>query len=522
MRPLFLSVRVLIFLTVLVLPFGARAEKSMVPDEIFDGHKLIEDWDIAEAERLTLRLLENYPESGDAHFLNARVQFMTGHYDFAWNILKQVEDSHRSVKEFKTLVKNTREATRNFISQESKHFIFLFEEGPDEILAHYAEQALEKSYTVLGKLLNYYPEEKVRVEIYPDRKKFSRISPLTLKDIVTSGTVALCKYHRIMMISPGSLIRGYNWLDTLSHEYTHYLLTKKSHNHLPLWMHEGIAKYLESRWRDEKDFLTPVMETVLATGLANDYMISLESMMPSLAKLKTAEDVQLAYAEVSSMMEYIVQVRGEEFFPLLLQDLAQGVSFETSLENLLGMDLATLQENWRQFMKPKLLKIVPGLKALTTRFKKDRNLDEEHKDYSEVEIKKAQDLVYLGDILKSRNIMKAAIIEYRKAIQETESLSPVIYNKLASTYLITRKYDEAEILLKKSMEYYPMFHTTLVTLGELYFESDRMEQARDYFERAVRVNPFNPFVHTRLIHIYQKLGLEKEKKMQTALYHFIK
>ncbi|MEE2987088.1 MAG: hypothetical protein VX667_04785, partial [Nitrospinota bacterium] len=212
----------------MVLPFGARAEISMGPDEIFDGHKLIEDWDIAEAERLTLRLLENYPESGDAHFLNARVQFMTGHYDFAWNILKQVEDSHRSVKEFKTLAKNTREATRNFISQESKHFIFLFEEGPDEILAHYAEQALEKSYTVLGKLLNYYPEEKVRVEIYPDRKKFSRISPLTLKDIVTSGTVALCKYHRIMMISPGSLIRGYNWLDTLSHEYTHYLLTKKS------------------------------------------------------------------------------------------------------------------------------------------------------------------------------------------------------------------------------------------------------------------------------------------------------
>ena len=115
MRPLYLSVRVLILLTVMVLPFGARAEKSMVPDGIFDGHKLIEDWDIAEAERLTLRLLENYPESGDAHFLNARVQFMTGHYDFAWNILKQVEDSHRSVKEFKILAKNTREATKKAV-----------------------------------------------------------------------------------------------------------------------------------------------------------------------------------------------------------------------------------------------------------------------------------------------------------------------------------------------------------------------------------------------------------------------
>ena len=43
------------------------------------------------------------------------------------------------------------------------------------------------------------------------------------------------------------------------------------------------------------------METVLAKGLKENYFIGLDQMMPSLAKLKTAEDVQLAYAEVSSM-----------------------------------------------------------------------------------------------------------------------------------------------------------------------------------------------------------------------------
>ncbi|SVC79051.1 uncharacterized protein METZ01_LOCUS331905, partial [marine metagenome] len=34
------------------------------------------------------------------------------------------------------------------------------------------------------------------------------------EDIATSGTVALCKYNRIMIISPGSLVRGYNWMDS--------------------------------------------------------------------------------------------------------------------------------------------------------------------------------------------------------------------------------------------------------------------------------------------------------------------
>ena len=88
-------------------------------------------------------------------------------------------------------------------------------------------------------------------------------------------------------------------MDTLSHEYVHYLLTKKSRNHLPLWMHEGIAKYLETQWREESQYLSPIMETVLSNALKNDYRIPLEAMMPSLAKLKTAEDVQLAYAERS-------------------------------------------------------------------------------------------------------------------------------------------------------------------------------------------------------------------------------
>ena len=56
-------------------------------------------------------------------------------------------------------------------------------------------------------------------------------------------------------------------MDTLSHEYTHYILTKKSRNNLPLWMHEGIAKYFETRWRNNYAYLTPIMETMLAGGL---------------------------------------------------------------------------------------------------------------------------------------------------------------------------------------------------------------------------------------------------------------
>ena len=518
-RITYILLTVLLGLAVAVPVMAAPAVVS--PDAVFAGHKLIEDWRIEEAETFVEELLAEYPDSGDAHFLKARIEFFKGNYEYAGKILSQVGDSHTQVREFKTLVKETHEAAKSFVSRESEHFIFRFEPGPDEILVHYAEEALEKSYEVLGKLLDHHPKRKVLVEFYPNREPFSRISPLTLQDIITSGTVALCKYNRIMMISPGSLVRGYNWLDTLSHEYTHYLLTKKSRNNLPLWMHEGIAKYFEARWRNEEEYLTPVMETILAGGLNNDYLISLDSMMPSLAKLKTAEDVQLAYAEVSTMVEYMTKVRGDATIPALLNDLADGATFGSALFKNLGMDLDTFQEEWKQFAKQKKLKTIPGLKAPGIRFKSDRSLEEDGKEYREIGTRKAQDLTFLDDILKSRNFHKAAIIEYQQAIDRSETFSPILHNKLAKTYLFSREFEQAETLLQKSLGHYPMFHSTLTSLGELYFASGNMQKSRDFYERAVRVNPFNPFVHLRLMAIYHKLGLSEEKALQEKLFGYI-
>jgi len=505
------------------MPVSAYSDSviEITPRQVFEGYDLVEDWRILEADALVESLLKKFPQSGDVRFLQARVEFFKGNYNAAWKALKSIEAKHRSVRDFKSLVSETRQATAHFISRESEHFIFRFEKGGDEILIHYAEEVLERSYRTLGKLLNHYPREKVLVEIYPDREPLSRVSPLTRQDIITSGTVALCKYNRIMIISPASLVRGYSWMDTLSHEYTHYLLTQKSRNNLPLWMHEGIAKYSEGRWREAEEFLSPLMKTVLSAGLANDYLIALSAMMPSLAKLKSQEDVQLAYAEVATMIEFMIQERGDAILPELLDDLANGQEFEAALEFRLGMDLSAFQENWKNFMKLKNLKTIPGIKAIETRFKSSRSAKDDKKDYQQVGKQRAQDLTFLGDILKSRNSFKAAIIEYEKAFEETDGESPILYNKLAGTYLVLKNYERAESYLKKSLEHYPDFHTSLVNLGELYLETGRLPEARKYFERAVKINPFNPFVHIRLIKIYASLNMEEEKKLQENLYGYI-
>ncbi|SVC79052.1 uncharacterized protein METZ01_LOCUS331906, partial [marine metagenome] len=282
-------------------------------------------------------------------------------------------------------------------------------------------------------------------------------------------------------------------------------------------MHEGIAKYFETKWRNGNGYLTPVMETILARGLKANYLIPLDRMMPSLAKLETAEDVQLAYAEVSTMIEYLTQTQGNKVISSILEKLAEGESFNHVLIEKLEIDLNAFQKEWRQFITQKKLKAIPGFKLPGIKFKTNRLPQRENKEYEEIDNHKSQDLVFLGDILKSRGFHKAAIIEYQSAIDQSEFFSPILYNKLAKTHFITKEHMKAKVLLEKNLAYYPMFHTTLANLGELYFDTGNIKKSLKFYERSIRVNPFNPFVHIRLMTIYQKMGQKNKNELQAKL-----
>ncbi|QPJ63062.1 MAG: DUF3808 domain-containing protein [Candidatus Nitronauta litoralis] len=515
----------ILLLSVLLLSIPSLTRADLRGD-LNKGYELVDQWRIEEADDFVRELDNTYPNSGDVLFLKARVEFFKGDYDTANTILKEVEETEQVVKDFKGLVSRTQKASAKFVTKETEHFRIRYIDGPDEILIHFAEQVLEQSYKVLGGIIDYHPQEKVLVEIYPGREDFSKISPLTLKDIMTSGTVALCKYRRIMIITPASALRGYNWMDTLSHEFVHYLLSSASHNNVPLWLHEGIAKNLEARWRDGEQ-MTPIMETVLASGIQNDYLVKLKDMMPSFAKLKSAEDVQLAYAEVSTMVDYLIKLKGGTIISSLVKSLRQGTTFEEVIQKEVGMSLPAFQEAWKKDIKSKKLRTIPGLRVLRFEFKKKGEKTPENEEdipsaFAAIGGKRTRDLVLLGDILKERNHVPAAIVEYEKALKSARSLSPVLYNKLGGTYLQEKQYDEARDLLTTTLGYYPDFPTTLVNLGELHYQKEEMTKAEDYFQRAIRLNPFNPFLHQRLISLYKTTGQKEAKANQEKLYGYLK
>ena len=49
--------------------------------------------------------------------------------------------------------------------------------------------------------------------------------------------------------------------------------------------------------------------------------------------------------------EYLLEKKGAETFPLLLEDLAKGKKFEESFIEIAGSDISTFQNNWEIILR---------------------------------------------------------------------------------------------------------------------------------------------------------------------------
>jgi len=148
------------------------------------------------------------------------------------------------------------------------HFVILFDEKQDGILLSYLTGALEKTFQVMADQYGFRPKEKVRVELFPDARAFYLASTLSVRDIEVTGAVGLTKFNKLQFLSPRALVYGYRWLDAISHEYMHYLIVKLTANKAPIWFHEGLAKYEETRWRNGPSYLSPLYQSLLAEAQA--------------------------------------------------------------------------------------------------------------------------------------------------------------------------------------------------------------------------------------------------------------
>ncbi len=487
----------------------ARAGAGEVGERIARVQALLTDWQLDEAAAIAEELERELPDVPPVQAVVGAVRFHQGDYEGAVRLLRRASEGGDTVP-LLPLAQSTLAETRGFVAAESAHFVVRVPPGKDELLQPIALEALEAAYGAIGAAFDYRPQRKIVVDILHDARGLASVSTLTEKEIETSGTIAICKFNRLMATSPKALARGYSWLDTLAHEFVHLVVSEKSKNNVPVWLHEGLAKYNETRWRGAPGLaLEPASENLLAAALKKDTLITFEQMHPSMAKLPSQKDAALAFAEVFTVVEMLDQPRAapnaRPFATALLESLRGGATLDQALTAATGGDLAALQRQWRAYLKTRAFHLVPGAEPKRLTFVKDARKGgatvDEHEDEAaldEAKGKSGRQFVRLGNLLRAKRRLRAATVEYQKAVTQVGLHSPALHNRLAGVYLELGEVDAAKKALADTLGAFPTDPQTHVLLGRVALRGKEWAAARRHYEQASWEAPFNPEIHMAL------------------------
>jgi tetratricopeptide (TPR) repeat protein len=469
----------------------------------------LETWDVETVWPQVLEALAAHPRDPETLETASHIAFHRGDYTESLGLMKKaIEEGgdHENRLAMAQFIEATIQVLSTYRRYESPHFIIHLEEKRDGILPEYLIDALEKTWETMDKQYGFRPGGKLRVEVFPDAAAFYMASTLSVRDIEVTGAVGLTKFNKVQLLSPRALFQGYRWLDAVSHEYMHYLIVKMTANKAPIWFHEGLAKYEETRWRQGPDYLSPLYRTLLADAQSRDRLIGFEEMEPSLIHLETPEEVQLAYAQAASAIEFIIATAGHQGLKNVMDRMARSEAGGAgeSIREVLGLEFSHFEERWKAFLAAKSLQ--PEAGASVNRYKvKEGEGDADRLDLQEIQSMVARNRAHLGDRLKERGRMDAAVLEYRRALAETRDSVPVM-KRLSTALIDLGREEEAVGILERILGLAPDYPAAHTQLGRLRLKRNDFPGAKNAFEESIQINPFDPEIHVGLANADAALG----------------
>lgn len=477
-------------------------------------NEALDDWQLEDALQMAQQLMLDDPRDPANWLAAARVQHHRGEHLSALALIDAAVAAGEPVEPFfRGLVETGARLQANAETLESKHFRIRYL-NKDEVVAYYAAPILESAYLRIGGELEFLPAErgeKIVVEIFPDATGLGGATGLGVKEIETSGTIAVCKFHRLMITSPLATMNGYDWGDTLAHEFTHLVISKKSHNTIPIWLHEGIAKFYESLWKGKAgEALNPYSEKLLADATRKNDYITYEQMHPSMALLPSQEAAALAFAEVFTTIEYMWKKHGADKVPELLERSRDGLPLDKALREVLGMGMKKLEKSWHRYLKKRKFAEIPGVQPRRIQLTSNETEAKGERPLESIEDREVHNYARLGELLQLRGHDKAAVVEYEKAYQRAGVRYATVINRLARAYIAIGRTHDALTVIDELLVAHPTEGDAHLLAGRVCMKQKKLDEAQRHFEAVRLQNPFNPEVHAALAQVYEERG-ENEK-----------
>jgi hypothetical protein len=226
--------------------------------------------------------------------------------------------------------------------------VIRYHDEADRVLTPLLVETALKARVSLTRDLGVEWKRPTRITVVRDLLSLSAMTGLPYKAAQTTGTVAVAKWGRVTLLSPRASRHGYAFRDTLTHELTHLAIAMQSNDRAPLWLHEGVARREEVRWR-EPSILDdrPNPESIVARGIEMKLDLALDKLGPSIAMLPSAEAAMVAFAEVTSFIKYFADSSPPDALAKVLLALRTAPSPDEALHQVSGSTLAEWDRKWR-------------------------------------------------------------------------------------------------------------------------------------------------------------------------------
>ncbi len=497
----------------LATPSPAAARSKSDPDdaEVVARHAvdLLGDEQVEEAEAALEPVLSTSADDAVVALAAGVLRLHQQRYDDAVALLEKAGASGIG-RDWLELARGARDVTKGYLRAESEHFSVSYPKGKEEVLVPYLLEALEAQRAALASDLGWVPPGKVTVEILPSTRELARLSTLTEEEIKTTGTIAICKFNKLMVTSPKALVHGYEWLDTAAHEYVHHVVTRRTRNATPIWLHEGIARWHESRWRGPGgEILSPWSAALLRDAAKKNKLITFAQMHPSMAKLPSQEAAALAFAEVAVAVDYLKRNGGPKVMARVLDEIAAGKSTEDAIALAMNEPFKSFLDGWRRYLATRPLPEGGEQEMRKLRFQGDPAHGGTYSEWAELPDEQARRFARLGEIFRERNRWEAARQEYGKAVKRVGARYPMLAGKFAMASMVTGHDADAEKALSEALRGHPDDAALHVQKGRLQLRRQEWQKAAGSLLLANRVDPFDPEIHAGLAQAYRSLGDEK-------------
>ncbi len=485
---------------------------------------LLREWQFDQARELAERLLLAHPDLPAVQFAAGWVKFHLGEHRAAASLVERAAAAFSGKldrDERVGMVRAMARITEGFVRRASAdgRVAVWHAPGVDEVLVPDLIDTVRRTLDVVGEDLGHRPGHEIVVQVLPDSGALADATGLTADEIRTSGTIAVCKFGRLMVISPRTILKGYSYLDTASHELVHLIISQKTRNKTPIWLHEALAKYEDTRWRAEeplfREGLSPMRQTNLARALAAGELITFEQMHPSMALLPSQEAADLAFSEVYTVTGFFLSRKGYAGIRQVLDLLRQGTGDMEAIERVYGLDRKHFVQAWLSWLRSqKLVRLGGVLDGLTRKTEKTGRGSEGERTLTRNRRVDLRDFFHLGQLLRARGKVRASLVEYDKARKRAgpqHAALWVIADKLGRVLSSLGRGEDAREAYRESLRIRPDGLEAHLHLGRLLIEDDPW-LAFLHLREANRLNPIDPRTHRSLMSVCAKLAEQGDER----------